>query len=256
MLEIANVWALILMKQDDDDIDREISNDEHEDSGESTMSSDIEEDDLDIRQDVLHLDQAHHDKTIQTTRVPLRKKRSCADTVIARAPLPNLRHPARATTPLLFKRQKSVINISCESDLVEALPLPNVRGDQNVPQPKAGGDHNIPQHQKATLQVATKFMEAIVFPKTPWQIISNEKYSMVDEASKLAIEAQDLLRAFAGVAVGTPSVCPLPGGPALKIEPQTQHAVSVCSVFCSSIRVMMVLDLETYTGKTEDWYLC
>jgi hypothetical protein len=200
VLEIANVRALILMKHDDDDIDWEISNDEHEDSGESTMSSDIEEDDMDIRQDVLHLDQAHHDKTIQTTRVPLRKKRSCADTVIARAPLPNLRHPARATTPLLFKRQKSVINISCESDLVEALPLPNVRGDQNVPQPKAGGDHNIP--------------------------------------------------------VSTPSVCPLPGGPALKIEPQTQQAVSVYSVFCSSIRVMMILDLETYTGTTEDWYFC
>jgi hypothetical protein len=32
-------------------------------------------------------------------------------------------------------------------------------------------------------------MEAIVFTKTPWPIISNEKYSMVDEAWQLALEA-------------------------------------------------------------------
>ena len=88
-----------MMKQDDDDIDREISNDESEDLGESTLSSDIEEDDLDIRQEVLHLDQARRDKTIRTTRVPPPKKRSRADTVIARAPLPNLRHPAGAIAP-------------------------------------------------------------------------------------------------------------------------------------------------------------
>jgi hypothetical protein len=31
VLEIANVWAIILMKQDDDDTDQEISNDESED---------------------------------------------------------------------------------------------------------------------------------------------------------------------------------------------------------------------------------
>jgi hypothetical protein len=89
MLEIANVWAIILIKQDDDDTDREISNDETNDAGQSTLSSDIEEDDLDIRQDVLHRDQVCHDKIIRTTRRPLPKKRSRADTVIARAPLPN-----------------------------------------------------------------------------------------------------------------------------------------------------------------------
>jgi hypothetical protein len=90
VVEIANIRAIILMKQDDDDIDREISNEESEDLGESTMSSDIEEDDLDIRQEVLHLDQARRDKKIRTIRVPLPKKCSHADTVIARAPLPNL----------------------------------------------------------------------------------------------------------------------------------------------------------------------
>jgi hypothetical protein len=241
VLEIANIRAIILMKQDDDDVDREISNDESEDLGESTLSSDIEEDDLDIRQEVLHLDQARRDKTIRTTRVPPPKKRSRADTVIARAPLPNLRHPAGAIAPPLLKRQKSVINISRESDVLQALPLP-----------KASGDHNVPQHQKATFEVAKRFMEAIVFTKTPWPIISDEKYSMVDEAWKLAIEAQDRQRALAGAPVGAPSVCQLPGGPSLKIDPQTREAVSVYSVFCSSIGLMMILNLESYIVKTKD----
>jgi hypothetical protein len=46
VLKIANVWAIILMKQDDDDIDREISNDESEDPGESTLSCEIDKDDF------------------------------------------------------------------------------------------------------------------------------------------------------------------------------------------------------------------
>jgi hypothetical protein len=167
VLEIANVRAMILMKQDDDDIDREISNDKSGDLGESTLSSDIEEHDLNIWQEVLHLDQACHDNTICTTRVPLPKKQSRADTVIARAPLPNLQHPAGVIAPSLLKREKSVINISRKSDIVQALPLPKAGGDQNVPQPKAGGDRNVPQHQKATYQVPKRFLEAIVFTKTP-----------------------------------------------------------------------------------------
>jgi hypothetical protein len=95
-------------------------------------------------------------------------------------------------------------------------------------------------------------MEAIVFTKTPWPIISDEKYSMVDEAWKLAIEAQDRQRALAGAPVGAPSVCQLPGGPSLKIDPQTREAVSVYSVFCSSIGLMMILNLESYIVKTKD----
>jgi len=252
MLEIANVRAIMLRKQDDDDTDREISNDESEDPGQSTLSSDIEEDDLDIRQEVLHLDQARRDKTIRTTRVPPPKKRSRADTVIARAPLPNLRHPAGAIAPPLLKPQKSVINISCESDVVQALPLPKAGGHQNVPQPKTGGDHKVPQHQKATFEVAKRFMEVIIFTKTPCPFISDKKYLMVDEAWKLAIEAQDRQRVLAGDSVGTPSVCQLPGGPSFKIDPQTREAESVYSVFCSSIGLMMILNLKTYIVKTKD----
>ena len=84
-------------------------------------------------------------------------------------------------------------------------------------------------------------MEAIVFTKTPWPIISDEKYWIVDEAWKLAIEAQDRQRALAGAPVGTPSVCQLPGGPSLKIDPQTREAVCVYPVFCSSIGLLMIL---------------
>jgi hypothetical protein len=244
VLEIANVRAIIHMKQDDDDTDREeISDDESEVLGESTLSSDIEEDDLDNQQEVLHLDQARRDKIIRTTRVPQPKKRNRADTVIARTSLPNLRHPAGAMAPPLLKRQKSTVNILRESEIVpaQALPLPKAGGDHSVPQPKAGGDHNVPQHQKATFEVAKRFMEAIVFTKTPWPIISDEKYTMVDEAWQLAIEAQDRQRALAGAPVGAPSVCQLPGGPSLKIDPQTREAVSVYSVFCSSIGLVMIL---------------
>ena len=135
---------------------------------------------------------------------------------------------------------------------MQALPPPKAGANQNAPQPKAGGDHNVPEHQKATFEVGKWFMEAIVFTKTPWPIISNEKYSIVDEAWKLAIEAQDRQRPLAGAAVGAPSVCQLPGGPSLKIDPLTREAVSVYSVFCSSIGLTMILNLETYIGKTKD----
>jgi hypothetical protein len=165
VIEIGNVRAIILMKQDDDDIDQEeISDDNSEDAGESTLSSDIEEDNFYNQQEVLQQYQACRDKKIRTTRVPLRKNQNHADTVIARDSLPNLRHPAVAITPPLLKCQKSTINIPRESDIVPAqeLPLPKPGGAHSVPQPKACGDHNVPQHQKAIVEVAKQFMEAIV----------------------------------------------------------------------------------------------
>jgi hypothetical protein len=209
--------AIILMKQDDDDTDWEISNDQSEDLEESTLSSEIEKDDLDNHQEIQHLDLARRDKTIQTTCVRLPKKRSRADTFIARAPL-----PVGAIAPPLLKCEKSAINVSHESDIVQTLPLKKAGGDQNVPQLKAGGDHKYPHHQKATFEVAKRFIEAIVFTKTPWPIISDETYSMVDQAWKLvAIEAEDWQWALAGTPVGAPCVCRLPCGPSLKIDPQT-----------------------------------
>jgi hypothetical protein len=106
----------------------------------------------------------------------------------------------------LQKRQKLTINISCKSDVVQVLSLPNTGGDYNVFQPNVSGDHNIPQHQKATFEVAKQFMEAIVFTKTPWPIISDRKYIMVDNARKLAIEAQECQWALAGAPVDVLSV--------------------------------------------------
>jgi len=41
----------------------------------------------------------------------------------------------------------------------------------------------------ATIELAKRFMEAIVFRKTPWPILSDDKHSMVEETWKLAIEA-------------------------------------------------------------------
>jgi hypothetical protein len=72
VLAIGNDHAIILIKQDDNDTDgEEISDDNIEDSGEFTLSSDIEVDDLDDPHEVLHLDQARHEKITQTTRVRL-----------------------------------------------------------------------------------------------------------------------------------------------------------------------------------------
>jgi len=223
--------ADLLMNQDNEN-DQEIGEDDSEDTAESTLSLDIEEDDLDHQPDVPHLGQVRRDKSLRTTRVPLPKKRSRADTVIARSLLPNSRNLPSAMAPPLLKRQKSaLLNTSSESDRApsaRALVLPNKSsGDQNIPQPKASSDQNVPQHQKATCQVAKRFMEAIVFTKTPWPILSDDKYSMVDEAWKLVIEAHDHQRALAGAPEGTPSVCQLPGGPSLKIDPQTREAVSL-----------------------------
>ena len=145
--------------------------------------------------------------------------------------------------PPLLKRQKSTINILCKSDVVpaQALPLPKAGGDQNVPQPKVSRDHNLPQHQKATFEVAKWFMEGIELTKTPWPIISDEKYLMVDDAWNHVIEAQNRQWAFVGAPIGIPSVCQLPSGPSLEINLQTREAVSIYSGFYSSIGVIMIL---------------
>jgi len=51
-----------------------------------------------------------------------------------------------------------------------------------------------------------RFMKGIVFRNNPWPIVSEEKYSMVEETSELAIGAQDHQWALSGAPVGTPSV--------------------------------------------------
>jgi hypothetical protein len=138
--------------------------------------------------------------------------------------------------PLLKCPKSTLLNKSSESDSAlstQVLPLCKSSGDQSVPQPKASADQNVPQLQKGSFEVAKRFMEAIDFTKTPLPILSDDKYSMVEKASKLAIEAQDHQRVLAGTSVGMLSVCQMPGGPSLKRDPQTREAVShkVCLMF-------------------------
>ena len=136
--------------------------------------------------------------------------------------------------PLLKSQESALLNKASKSDCApptQALLQPKSIGDQNPPQPKASADHNVPQHQKATFEVTKMLMEAIEFTKTPWPIISDDNYSMVEEAWTLAIEAQDWQRELAGAPPGTPSVCQLHSGPSLKINLQTHEARSLG--FCS-----------------------
>jgi hypothetical protein len=100
---------LISLITQDDETDQEVRDGDSQDTGESALSSDIKEEDLDHHQEVLHLGQVRRDKSLCTTRAPLPKKRSRADTVIARHPLPNSRNLPAAMAPLLLKRQKSAL---------------------------------------------------------------------------------------------------------------------------------------------------
>jgi len=132
---------------------------------------------------------------------------------------------AAAMIPPLLKCQKStVLNTLCESDRptpTQVLLLPKSSGDQNVPQPKASGDQNVHQHQKATFEVSRRIMQAIIFTKTPWSILSNEKYSIAEEAWKVAIEVKDCQWASASAPVGIPSVWQFPDGRCFNIDLQT-----------------------------------
>jgi hypothetical protein len=137
---------------------------------EVTLSCDIEDDDLDHHQDVLHLGQLCWDKSSGNRRVPLAKEQSCADTVIARPPLPISRKlPAAMTLPLLKHQKSSQLNILSVSDHAPsalALVLSNrSTWDQNIPQLKASRDQNFPQCQMATFEVGKRYMGAIVFTR-------------------------------------------------------------------------------------------
>jgi len=68
-------------------------------------------------------------------------------------------------------------------------------------------------------------MEAIVFTKNPWPTLSSDNYSMVEEALKLAIEAQKCQWALAGASVGTPSVWQLHSSLSFKINLPRGEAV-------------------------------
>jgi len=103
---MANVNSMISMGLNDDDTYCEVRHDETEEPGESTLSSDIEVDNLDNQQQVLYLYPVPHYETLWTTRVPLLKTQRHAATMIARTPLADLRHPPRAIALPLIKLQR------------------------------------------------------------------------------------------------------------------------------------------------------
>jgi len=250
--------SLISLMNDDDDTNPQIADDDSENTGEYTFLSDINEDHLDHQQEVLHLGLMRQEKSLRTTRVPLPQKRGHADTVIACPLHPNCQNLPVAMAPPLLKCQKSsLVNKLFNSDHAPsawALVHPNMSsGNVNIQQPKASCDQNVPHHQKATFETAKRFMEAIVFTNNHWPILSDDKYLMVEETWKLAIEAQDHRWALAGAPVDTPSVCQLRSGPSLKMDPQMGEPVS--PEFCSMLLYPTYrywLPARLYIVETED----
>jgi len=230
------------MKQNDH-TDYKISQDESENNRESTLSSEIKEDNLNHQQEVQLWGQASRDDSLQPTGVPLPKQQSRADNVIAHPPVPNSRKPPRSMALQQLQCQKSALldrlSQSDSAPYAQALAPPKSSGDKNAPQPKASADQNVPQHQMATFEVVKRFMEAIVFTNTPWPILSDDKYWMVEEFWRVAIHAQDHQWAVAGAPVGIPSVCQLPGGPSPKMDLQTWTALS--------LRFFLMLLYQIYT---------
>jgi len=56
-------------------------------------------------------------------------------------------------------------------------------------------------------EVANRFSESIVISKTPWPLILDKKYLMVDEVWKLANEAYNHQWLLADAPVDAPSLC-------------------------------------------------
>jgi len=150
---------------------------------------------------------------LRTPWVPLRRKWSRANTVIACPPLWNSQKPPGWMAPPPLKCQKSALLYKlskCDpAPSTQVLLQPKSSGEQNAPQPKPSADQNIPQHQMATLEVLKRFMEAIVFTRTTWPILSDIQYSMVEHTGNVTIGAQKHQQVIARAAVGTQSVSQL-----------------------------------------------
>jgi hypothetical protein len=132
---------------------------------------------------------------LTTPRVPLPKKLSSTKTAFACPQLSNSKNPAGAMAPPMLKCQESIcLNKLSQSDCspsTQVLLLYKSSGDVNVPQPKASTDQNILEYQPATFGKAKRVILAILFTNVPWPILFNDKYSMIEDTWKLAIEAQD-----------------------------------------------------------------
>jgi len=193
---------------------QEINEGDSESTRLSTSLSVIVQDTLNHPQTVLLEGQACWNKSIWTSKVVLLKKWTCADTVLTHPPLPNSRDSAAAMAPQLLKHQKTtLLNTLCKFDhapSVQVLPLPKSTGDQHAPHSKACWDQNVAQQQHNSCEVAKIFVQPIVFMKSPWTMLSGQKYSMVIEAGIQDIQARDCQLVLAGVPEGILSVRQLP----------------------------------------------
>jgi len=156
---------------------------------------------------------------------------------------------AMAPAPLTFQKS-TLLNKLFKSDhapSTHVLPLPNSGGDQHVPQPKSSGDQQVPQNHMPTAEVVIWFTEAFIIMRTFLPMLSNGKYSMVDEVWKLAIEVEDQKQALADAPEGTPSVYQLPGGPSRKIDLQTWEAVCLRVCFIFLYKTYDINYVPTYT---------
>jgi len=177
------LMSTISVLKEYDVTDQEISDDKSQVTGESTLSFDIEHDHFNHYQVVLHLGQVRQYKSLCTLRVLLPKEQSCARTVITCPLLSNSRNPPGAMAPPMHEQQKSTLrNISSGSDRAWCL--------QALLQHKARGDYIVAQLYKANVQIAKRFMAVRGFAWNPWPFISNLKFSAVEQAWKLAIDAQ------------------------------------------------------------------
>lgn len=93
----------------------------------------------------------------------------------------------------------------------------------------------------AMVVVEKMMMDAIVFMTTPWPIVSDDMYTMVQDSRNQAIDAQDHQWARASTSLGTQSVCPLPSVPYLKTVSQLQEAV--CLGLCL-ILLYQIYDID------------
>jgi hypothetical protein len=146
-------------------------------------------------------------------------------------------------TTIAQTTKSTLLNKVSESDhalSTQALPLRRSSGDLNVPQPEDSADQNVCKNQKATFEVAKRFMAAIILTMTSWLILCDDKYWMIENAWKLAIEAQDCQQALEGAAIGMPSVCQFPGGPSMKIELHTSDTVSLGFCFMLLYQILNI----------------
>jgi len=171
------------------DTNPEIANNQYQSSGEFTSSADIK-DQLNHGKGFLLQGQIHWEKNLYTIWCSVAKNLRDGNTVISHQPVTNSWHAAGTMAQqLIIHLNSTLLNKLCKSDHVptQALPLPQSSRNLDVPQCKAIGDLNVAQCQRATFDIAKWIMDATIFTKTPWPVLSNKKCSMVDQSWKLAI---------------------------------------------------------------------